>query len=204
MAEHDGTPLPYFRLAPDGINDFESTTPLALQLGVTRQTAPETRVAPAIREGGALDGQRDLEVSFAFPAGGEAEERWVRLLLPFDGGLIDIGAKTSLRLVIRSDGPRTVRIGIDSDVYSSGVFGGPVFGWDVVVDGTRQTIELPLAAASYPASAPPVPETLADVLGRATALLIDPQRVGPSDAALPRPSTPDSGRIYIDQIALSP
>jgi spore coat protein H len=204
MAEHDGTPLPHFRLAADGINDFESISPLTLQLGVDRQTAPETRVAPAIREGIALDGQRDLEMSFAFPPGGEAEERWVRLRLPFDGDLIDIGAKTSLRLVIQSDGPRTVRIGIDSDVYSSGVFGGPVFGWDVVVDGTRQTIELPLATASYPASAPPVPETLADVLGRATALLVDPQRVGPSGGALPSSSAPDSGRIYLDQITLSP
>jgi spore coat protein H len=204
MAEHDGTPLPHFRLAPDSTNDFESTTPLALQLGVARQTAPETRVAPAIREGAALGGRRDLEVSFAFPAGGEPEERWVRLRLPFDGDVVDIGAKTSLRLVLQSDGPRTVRMGIDSDVYSSGVFGGPVFGWDVVLDGTRQTIELPLAAASYPQSAPPVPETLADVLVRATGLLVDPQRLGPSGGALPRTSAADSGRIYIDQIALSP
>lgn len=201
LAEQDGAPLPAFRLALDGVNDFEAITPLALQLGVNRQVAGGSRIFAALDEGEALGGQRSLSLSFEFPAS-DAEERWARLRVLLDGRIVDLAGKTGVRLELQADAPREVRIAIDSALYAE-YESRAVFGWDVALDGSRQTIELSLADASYPEGGVDA-FTLEQASSQATALLIQPRRVESKDRAGAAASSPDRGRIRIDDIAFTP
>jgi len=206
VAEQDGARLPYFRLALDGVNDFEATTPLGLRLGSEQQTAGGSQATPLLREGDAIDGQRELDVEFAFPASTE-EERWARVRLLLAGDIADLNARKGVRLELQADAPRTVRIAIDSQRYA--LFESrAVFGWDVALDGSRQTIELAFADASYPEWGPDA-FTLAEALSQATALLIEPKAIEPKvveleDRARGFADAPDIGRIRIDRISFTP
>jgi len=201
VAEQDGDRLPHFRLALDGMNDFEATTPLGLQLGIDRQVAGGSRVMPAIETNDALDGERDLGVAFEFPTS-LAEERWARLRLLLAGDLVDLNGKTGVRLELESDAPRDVRIGIDSALYAL-YESRAVFGWDLALDGSRQTIELSFADARYPEWGVDA-LTLAEALSQATALLIEPRVDERKDRGERSADATDRGRIRIDRIVFTP
>jgi hypothetical protein len=198
-AEQDGEPLARFRLALDGVNDFETVTPLGLRLGTDAFTAGGSRVSATVGDRDALDGLQDLLVSFDFPAS-DREERWARMRVLLAGDFVDLSAKTGVRLEIQSDAPRRARIGIDSDRYA--LFESrAVFGWDVELDGSRQTLELSLAEANYPEWGVDT-LTLAEALGTSTALLIEPRVVESENQS--RGSGSDSGQIRVDRISFMP
>ena len=201
VAEQDGARLPYLRLALDGMNDFEATTPLGLQLGSDRQTAGGSRVIPTIEDTDALDGERDLALAFEFPSS-RAEERWARLRLLLDGDIADLNRKTGVRLVLASDAPRDVRIGIDSALYAL-YQSRAVYGWDVTLDGSQQTIELSFAEAAYPGWGVDA-LTLGEALSQATALLIEPRVDERRDRGHGGADATDRGRIRIDRIEFTP
>lgn len=203
LAEQEGESLPRFRLDSESPNDFEATTPLGLQFGVVWQRELENAVAVRLDEGGALRGQRGLHLSFEFAANAKPPTSWVRLALPFAGDVVDLRGKSRLRLLVASDVPRTLRIGIDSAVYTRPE-SHAVFGWDVAVDETPRVVELSLSAASYPVPGPEVPETLADVLANASALLLEPRPVERRDRGRAAAHARDPGWIRVDHIELLP
>ncbi len=203
VAEQEGESLPRFRLHSDSLNDFEATTPLGLQFGVVWQRDVENSVAVGLDEAGAVRGQRGLTLFFELAANAKPSRSWVRVSLPFAGDVVDLSGKSRLRLLVASDAPRTLRIGIDSAVYTRPE-SHAVFGWDVAVDETPRVVELSLAAAGYPAAGPEVPETLADVLESASALLLEPRAVERLDRGRHAAHARDPGWIRLDHIELLP
>lgn len=204
LAEQDGVPVQRDRLSLDGMNDFESATPLGVQLAVGPHWAGGSQVMAELVEGDALDGQKHVEVSFTFPASTE-EERWVRMRLLMGDVMsdwVDLNTKARVRLELESDAPRTVRIGIDSLLYSQ-VESRAFFGWDVTLDGSHQIIELDFADARYPEWGVDA-ITLADTLSQATALLIEPRVDERKDRGLGSADATDHGRIRIDRIVFTP
>ena len=200
LAERNRQVLPRFRLRLHAVNDFESTRALELHLGVIRERWADSQIFERLSEGAALDGARHLEVRFTHTSSLDGESAWARLRLPLEGELVDLTSVRSVRMLLASDAPRSVRIGIDSPAYSD-PGKRTVFGWDVTLDGTPQSIELPLSEADYPSTGPAVPETLGDVLRQATALLIEPQTDVPVQAPGAGAAHPfDSGVIGIDRI----
>lgn len=201
-AEREGQPVPRFTLAVEGRNDFEAVTPLGLELGATTASAPETRFDVALDAEAALDGVHDLRLDFEFRDGPAAWSQWARLDLPLSAALgADLSSTTTLRLVVRADGPRTLRVSFDSYAYTAPETGATL-GWDVVLDGSVQELELPLATAAFPDWAPPVPETPGDVLRRVRAVLFDPLPEGRDDAGFLGADVRDRGQIHIDDIEL--
>jgi hypothetical protein len=186
------------------MNDFEAATPLGVQLAIGPHRAGGSRVVAALREGAALDGQKDLELSFEFPASA-AEERWARMrLLVGDtaSDRVDLNGKAGVSLELQSDAPRSVRIGIDSLLYAE-YESRAFFGWDVQVDGSHQHLQLALAEATYPEWG--VDDiTLEEALSQATALLIEPRVVEPRDRGHVLADRRDIGRIRIDRIVFTP
>jgi hypothetical protein len=203
VAECDGQELEHFALDAHAVNDFEAATPLAVQLGAGRLMPLETAVIVTLGERGALQGQRDLLVSFAFPESADPEQRWARARLPFRAEAADLSSAGRVRLVVQADRARTLHVGIDSALYSQPETRGS-YGWDVAVDAVRQEIELPLASAIYPVALPAAAESLSDVLRNASALLLEPRAVEPEDRANPSTPAADRGFVHIDRIEFLP
>lgn len=205
-ADRDGDDTRIFRIGIDALTDFEAATDVQLQLGISAETAANTDVAVALGEAGALSGARDLRLSFDFRDGVDPHDHWARFSLRFDPpNAIDLRGKSGLRLVLQADAPRAVRIGFHSSKYSQVPSGTtPTLGWDVVLDGTRQELELPLRSVTFPEWAPELPDTFDSAFGDIEALLIDPLPNGRNDAGYLGPDKVDSGEIRIDDIQLLP
>jgi spore coat protein H len=202
QAEAGGT-LERFRLTADAPNDFEGTSSLGLQLGVTRQTGIHAKLLVSLEEGEVLAGERSLALAF-----GVARERdrvipWSRIRMAFTPDVVDLSARSGVRLRIQSDNPRVVRVAVDSTGYSQ-PGSELVLGWDIPVDAVPRDIELQFSEARFPAWASAMPETQADVLSAVTGLLlqVDPvegQEPEPGDAAVEA-----VGHVRIDDITFLP
>lgn len=205
-AERDGQDARIFRIGLDAVTDFEAATDLGLKLGISAESALNTSVAVALGDAGALGGARDLRLSFEFRDGVEPRDQWARFGLRFDPpNALDLRGKSTLRLVLQADTPRTVRIAFHSSNYSQVPAGTtPALGWDVALDGTRQELELALQSVSFPEGAPELPDTFDSAFGAIELLLVDPIPVGRNDAGYLGPDQTDSGQIQIDDIQLLP
>ncbi len=202
IAERDGVPIERFDLTPGGLEDFEAASPLAVGLGVTRASTPTSNVAVTLAEGGALDGERDLQVRVELRDGVVPWAQWVQLRLPLATST-GLGPSSRLRLRVSSDGPRVLRINIDSSAYSNRDASGEL-GWDIELDGTTQDLDLDLASATFPAWGEAVPESPADILAQTTALLLEPAAAGRDEDGWLGPGVVDVGELHVDDVELVP
>jgi spore coat protein H len=202
-AERDGEDSTLSRLDVAAVNDFEAATPLGIRFGNPARAGRGSSFEVRLREGDALTGERHLELGFELQDSGEPWTQWARFTLPFDSpDAADLTGKSLLRLVLRADAPRTIRISLDSSNYSA-VERDETFGWDVTADGTRQVLELPLASASLPAGTT-LPDQLGDILLYATGLFIEPVAKERSASGFLGSGQRDAGRIQIDDLQFLP
>ncbi len=202
LAERAEEPLQRYRLDPDALNDFESTSELELGLGVARSSTPQTLLRVALGQTGTLGGERDLRFELQFRDGPTPWSQWAQVRVPLVTAS-DLSDRQSLRLLVRSDTPRSLNIALDSDAYSDVGASGRA-SWDVELDGSLQEIVLDLQDASFSAGGDLVPETLDDVLASVTALFFEPSAEGRSEEGYLGDGVSDSGNIQIDEIALLP
>lgn len=202
QVESDGGEVVRSRIVVGAKNDFESASAAGIRFGVSARYTLGTAFDVTLAESGALAGGRDLSLGFELRDGDEPP--WVRFVLPFEGVRPkDLNGMSKLRLVLESDGPREVRIGFDSAVYS--VFRPrSVVGWTIQANGTRQEIELEIGTAAFPSGAAPVPESPSDALTQARELLIDPVPIGANSDGYLGEGKSDRGRLRIDDIELVP
>lgn len=202
-AERDGENITLSRLDIDALNDFEAATPFGIRFGNPARSGLGSNVEVRLREADALEGERDIELAFEHKDGGEPWTQQTRFTLPFDSpDPSDLTGKSLLRLVLRADAPRTVRISFESSDYSV-VERDATFGWDVTVDGTRQLIELPLATASLPPGSS-LPDQLDHILRHAIGLLVDPLVKGRDGNGLLGAGKRDAGSLQIDDLQFLP
>ncbi len=202
IAERDEQPVGRFALTPNALEGFESTTELELGLGVLRSSTPETTVAVALEQAGALAGAHDARLSFEFRDGLVPWSQWAELRMPF-AGVADLSRSSSLRLVVRSDRPRMLRISVDSPAYTDRDLSGTV-SWDVQLNGSPQELELSLSDTGFSGGGTLVPERLNDVLASATALLFEPFAEGRGEEGYLGAGMSDSGSIQVDEIQFTP
>jgi hypothetical protein len=186
--ERDLQPIERFALAPGALNDFESTSELGLGLGVTRSSTPETTIAVALQQTGALGGQRDMRIGFEFRDGPEPWSQWAQLRVPF-AAVTDLRQRSSLRLLVRSNGPRLLRVSLATATNTDTDVSGTV-SWDVQLDGSLQEVVLSLASATVP----PGPGTLND----------EPAAGGRGEGGYLGPGVIDAGTIQVDEIQFLP
>jgi hypothetical protein len=202
LAERDGQPLERFALVPGQLTDFESVSPLSIGLGVTKSSTPETRLQVALGSEGALRGARDLRASFEFRDGDTAWSQWAQIRLPL-ATTTTLSTSSSVRLLVRADRARDLRISLDSLAYTDRASSGEV-GWDVQLDGSLQELILELSSASFPSWGLPVPESVASILASASALLFEPAATGRGEEGFLGAGVSDVGEIRIDEVQLLP
>jgi len=128
--------------------------------------------------------------------------QWVQVRLPLTASQ-GLGPSSRLRFRVSSNGPRVLRINIDSSAYSDREASGEL-GWDLELDGTPQPLDLELSSASFPDWGEAMPDSAADILANATGLLLEPAAEGRDGEGWLGPGVVDVGELHLDDIELVP
>ena len=202
-----GEAIEPFVLDPGRRNDFEATSTASLWRSVEARSNRRSRVAHGLGLGRALAGRADLRFDFELRDDSRSPAdrflQWASLSLPFSGGAADLGAVERIRLRLRADGPRGVRIDIESPRYPSDA-AELRYGWDVAVTSEPRTLTLALRDLALPAWSQVAPVPLAEVLAHATGLSFHPQPRGRLDSGFFPRGGSDSGALRIDDVEFLP
>jgi hypothetical protein len=202
-----GDPTPAFGLELVRRNDFEAVSEISLWRSVEAAGNPRSRVAHGLGLRHALAGRADLRLDFELRDDSRAPAdrllQWASLRLPFAGGRADLKRVERLRLRLRADAPRTVRIDVESAAYR---VGDPAlrYGWDVAVSASARRVSLALRDLAPPVWSTATPPPRAEVLARATGLSFHPQPVGRLASGFFPKGRSDPGSLAIDDVEFLP
>jgi hypothetical protein len=199
----NGREVAPYQLAVSGVNDFEAVDPVDVALGVSAICNTQSTVTASLGTGAPLAGAHDLRVDFVYrneaPPNG-AWGQWSVTSVAFAGGPHDLSTKTGLRMLIKTDKPRRVRIQVVSPAQPS-ASKGIRFGWYVQATATPQMVELPFAAAALPEwAATNLPDKLAPVLAGATGIDLQALCTGQGSTGYLPDGKTDSGALQIDAV----
>jgi hypothetical protein len=194
-------------LSVSRVNDFEALDDTLLTLLPSFSNATTTTsvsLAGGARSGGepALEGLQSLRLSFEYRNQGQTPwAQWTNLALPFEGRPIDLSKLSGIRLTLRTDSPRVVRVDLDSVLYEASVE-GIKFGWELDVTSAPLPINLLFADAALPAWARATGDQLATIRQRVDALAFHPMCNGRDGDGLLAEGTTDPGFLELDAIEL--
>jgi hypothetical protein len=192
-------------LSVSAVNDFEAIDETLLTLLPTfSNPSSKTSLSLAGAESGeaALEGQQSLLMSFEYHNEGQTPwAQWTNLALPFQDRPIDLSEPSGIRLTLRTDSPRTVRIDLDSVLYEASVE-GIKFGWEVVASSEPLTVELAFADATLPVWARATGDQLPTIRQRVEALAFHPMCNGRDGEGLLAEGSTDAGFLELDALEL--
>lgn len=194
-------------LSVSRVNDFEALDDTLLTLLPSLSNASSTTnltLAGAGRSGGepALEGLQSLLLSFEYRNQDQIPwGQWTNLALTFEGRPIDLSSLSGIRLTLRTDSPRVVRVDLDSGLYEASIE-GIKFGWELSTSSAPLTIDLLFAQASLPVWAHPTSDQLPAILERVDALAFHPMCNGRDSNGLLAEGTTDAGFLEVDAIEL--
>ena len=173
----------------------------ALSNGTT--TTSLTLAGPATTGGEpALEGLQSLRLSFEYRNQGQiAWGQWTNLALAFEGRPVDLSNLSGIRLILRTDRPRVVRVDLDSVLYEAGVE-GIKFGWDLATSSAPLSIDLHFAQASMPVWARATGDQLATIRKRVESLAFHAICNDRDGGGLLPEGTTDAGFLELDAIEL--
>jgi hypothetical protein len=193
-------------LSVDAVNDFEALDDAVLTLLASFSnpgTTTSMSLAGTATSGEpALEGLQSLQLAFEYRNDGQKPwGQWTNLPLAFQGRPVDLSARSGVRLTLRTDSARTVRVDLDSSLYEAGVE-GIKFGWDVPATNESLTVELPFAEAALPSWARATLDELPVIRQRIEALAFHPICNDRADNGLLAEGTTDAGFLELDAIEL--
>lgn len=201
-ALRDGEPVRPVTLDPASVTNFEDMDDLGVALGAVSLANPRSSVHHLLNADAPLEGAQDLLLEFVYrdeppPDGGWGQ--WTYFSVPFRGGAQDLREKTGVRLLVKTDKPRSLRIDVESADYVASNE-GIKFGWQVAIGTEPQAIEVRFDAAAIPSWAVATGDDREVILSRASGLAFQPSCAG-RDAGgyLPEEST-DSGFFQLDRV----
>jgi len=202
-----GEPVLPFGLDLAKRNDFEATSQPSVWRSVEVRSNPRSRVAHGLGLSHALAGRADLRLDFELrDESRTAADRflqWASLNLPFAGGRADLRSVASVRLRLRADEPRTVRIDVESTRYP-GDSAGLRYGWDVAASSSPRSVALAIGELALPAWSKAAAVPLDEVLAHATGLSFHPQPVGRLASGFFPSGGSDPGSLRIDDLEFLP
>jgi hypothetical protein len=149
-----------------------------------------------------LEGAQDLLLEFEYrdeppPDGGWGQ--WTYFSVPLRGGAQDLRGKTGVRMLVKTDKPRNLRIDLESAEYEASNE-GIKFGWEIPIGVQPQVVEVRFSAAALPFWARATSDERDHILSVVSGLTFQPFCVG-RDAFgyLPQEST-DLGYFQLDQV----
>ncbi|MBN2191264.1 MAG: CotH kinase family protein [Polyangiaceae bacterium] len=199
----DGVESVPFELAVVRTNDFEDTDILGFRMGIGAICNDRSAVAATLHTDSPIAGTADARIDFDFRnEPGQAWSHWVLVDMPLAAGTgFDLNAAevTGIRLTVKGDRARAMRVDVESPECIQ-FSGGICFGWVIQLDGSVQTVDLPLAEATLPDWATPAGEELVRTMSDVLTLNFRPEPVGRDGSGfLPEDAT-DTGFVQIDDI----
>jgi spore coat protein H len=189
------------------VTDFEAQDDFGLTMGPSLYCNPNSTVSVAVNTTEPLAGAQDLVMSFEYA--NEPDDdwgQWTQFTIPFTSGSVDLSSLTGLRIELKADQARTLRLDIESP-NNTARDAGVRFGWDVSIGQTAKQADVKFADAKVPSWAVDQGldpgDDLAVILSTASGFVFHPQCVGRSDAdgQLPEGTT-DPGFLEMDDIEL--
>jgi hypothetical protein len=120
--------------------------------------------------------------------------------VPMDKIPTNATAFTGIRMTVRSNVPRIMRLDIDSP-KNPGLLKGIRRGWNILVEAAPKTVEVLFADATTPSWGGPIDDSLPDILATISGLYFQPQCVGREASGLLPAGTTDTGFVDIDDLA---
>ena len=183
--------------------DFEAQDELGLLAGVRAHANPNSTISVHLESQQPLAGAQSARFDFEYRNEESPWEQWSLLEIPLASGQGDLLALEGIRLHVRADQSRSLRLSLSSP-RSSAFDAGILFGWDLAVGEETKTVEVLFADVAMPqwaidSGAAPDDDPM-DILQAVTALRFFPEPVGRDLAGQLPDGTSDAGFLLIDEI----
>lgn len=194
-----GQPIVPLVLGVGAVNDFEAADAYGITAGTTWLSNPNSTAGVALNDTDAIAGQKSVRIVFNLGDEAKAWQQWMFYRIPFASPPVDLNQLRGLRVKVRSDELRPLRIDVDSP-NNSATNDGVQVGWDAAADTTTKTVSVLFADARVPEWADDPKDSLAAILQTATGLTFRPKcNHVESTGHLPAGVT-DNGWVDIDDI----
>jgi spore coat protein H len=171
--------------------------------GTWLNSSPNSTVSVEINTVDPMAGDQDLLMSFEYANEEQAWQQYSGYGVPLSSGANDLSSLTGIRLWVRGDQERTLRLNIDGP-YATEATDWLRYGWDVPVTEEATQVEVLFADAALADWA--VDEgldagtELPEVLTQGTGLVFEPQCLGLDDSGYLPEGTTDVGFLEVDDI----
>ena len=192
-----------FEIPVDAVTDLEAQDELGLFMGPQIYNNGNTEVSITVNTDTPIHGERDLMIAFEFDDEENPWEQWLNYIVPLKNGAQDVTSLQGIRLRVRADSARQLRLELDH-LYTSSANNWIREGWYIAATQEATQVEVLLADAEVPPWAAdqglhPLAD-IEDVLTGIKGLLFAPQCNGRDAAGYLPNDTTDPGFIEIDDI----
>lgn len=131
------------------VNGFEEQDDFGLVMGPMLLTNPNSDVSIAVNTAEPMVGSQDLLMSFTYRNEVEPWQQWIHYRAALAEGQVDLRGMAGIRLWVRADRARALRLDLDSPAESAAIEGIRL-GWDVPLTAEPTQIEVRFADAAVP------------------------------------------------------
>jgi spore coat protein H len=180
-------------------NDFESMDSYGLIAGTGQMSNANTTSSVELNTETPLSGAKSCRIVFSFGNETTIYQQWMSYQVPMATIPTDATALTGVRLLIRSNVARVVRMDMDSP-NNPDFMKGVRRGWDLAVDTTAKPLEVKFADAKTQGWGGVVNDSLPSILSTMAGLIFQPQCVGRDGSGQLPDGSRDTGWVDIDDV----
>jgi hypothetical protein len=181
-------------------NDFETADAYGLLSGTSQMCNAHSATDVQLLTTTPLAGSKSVRIAFSLGNETAAYQQWMSYGVPMDNIPTNATAFTGIRMTVRSNVPRIMRLDIDSP-KNPGLLKGIRRGWNILVEVAPKTVEVLFEDATTPSWGGPIDDSLPDILATISGLYFQPQCVGREASGLLPAGTTDNGFVDIDDLA---
>jgi len=183
-----------------GKTDFEAMDAYGLMLGTGQMSNAHTTSSVELNTTDPLSGTQSCRMVFNFGnESGIPYQQWMSYSVPMTIIPTDTTVLTGIRLTLRSNVSRMVRLDLDS-LNNPGAMKGIRRGWDLLADTVAKTIEVTFAEAKTPYWGGTVNDSLPLIQSTVSGLFFQPQCVGRDGSGQLPAGVLDNGWVDIDDV----
>lgn len=194
-----GQPIVPTEIAVGAVTDFETADDYGVNTGTSIMSNAHSTSGATVNQTDPVSGARTLRIVFDFGDETAGYQQWMMYRMPLASAPDDLRTFTGIRMKVRSNEKRILRLDVDSPKNSKSDQGVAV-GWNVQVDVTAQTVTVALADAKVPGWAVDPGDSLTAILQTASALIFRPQCNDVDGTGHLPAGVTDNGWVDIDDI----
>jgi hypothetical protein len=203
----DGREIVALGLEVPGPSGFEGLTRLGFAMGASALSNGASTVAYGLNATAPIAGASDGRIDFTFrnenddPAKG-AWSQWLNFRLRMAKGTVDLTPVQRVRLRLKADSARTVRLDLDSGRYKN-PWSGVRFGWGNIRVGTTPVqVTLEMSALAIPSWAQSQGDVVSDIRAAVNGFIFSVDANGRQASGVFSPGGSDRGWLQVDDIEI--